>query len=151
MGVSGSCSFAVSRVDKLKVSLLCTGGLKLQVTTPRGTWITHPAASVATFLVIMGAAVGSWNEMHHLYCCYQVLQGCVLSSCSWQHWIVGTTSTVPFFPHHYVFKILPPSDVQQCESLGYPDMLDSGTFVVLWIFYYLQSEVQIQREHLILS
>lgn len=83
MGVSGSCSFAVSRVDKLNVSLLCTGGSKLQVTTLRGTWIMHLAASAAIFLVIMGAALGSWNEMHHLYCCYQVLWGCVLSNCSW--------------------------------------------------------------------
>ena len=79
MGVSGSCCFAVFRVDKLKVPLLCTGGLKLQVTTPRGTWITHLAASAAIFLVMMGAAVGSWNEMRHLYCCFQVLWGCVLS------------------------------------------------------------------------
>ena len=69
--------------------------------------------------------------MHHLPCYY-----CIL----WNARIAGTTSKIPLFPPPLCVPVHPPLDEQVCGILWHPGMLGRGTFVELWVFYWLQME-----------
>ena len=65
--------------------------------------------------------------------------------------ISGTTSTVPSFLSPLCILVHPPLHIQMCGTLWHPVVLvGRGTFVELWMFYWLYIGRWRQREHLTL-
>lgn len=66
---------------------------------------------------------------------------------------LGWQAPPPLSPHlpPLCGSVHPPSSVQTCGILQHPGVLGRVTFVELWIFYWLQTEGERQREQLMPS
>ena len=111
------------------------GGWSCGLWMARRPGVAGPADTAACFSVVVVAAGarGSWYRVYHLCCCSWVPGASGSTTLAWRLrlWVLPVVPVLP------VGLLCPPTDVQMYGCLWCPGMSGRGTFVELWIFYWL--------------
>ena len=90
------------------------------------------------------------GDVCYFPCCSWVIWGCLFSCCGWRAGIAGTASVAPLVLPPPCVPGHPPLDLQIYGILSYFCVLGRGTFIDLWMFYWLYIEGETQRVYLTL-